>query len=72
MDNYKNLEHYARKLENLLKKYERIIIDNQGMIDDLQDKVYEYLKDALEKETEAEGLYLKLVDYENTINNILV
>jgi hypothetical protein len=34
--------------------------------------VYEYLKDALEKEQEAEGLYMKLVDYENTINSILV
>jgi regulator of replication initiation timing len=31
----------------------------------------EYLKDALDKEQEAEYLYSKLVDLENALNNVL-
>jgi hypothetical protein len=50
VDSGKQLEAYCRKLEGLLKKYERIITESQGRIEELQEKVYEYLKDALEKE----------------------
>lgn len=49
-ENSKSLEAYSHKLEQLLRKYERIIVENQGTIEELQEKVYEYLKDALEKE----------------------
>lgn len=38
----------------------------------MQEKVCEYLRDALEKEQEAEMLYSKLVEYECAMNNILV
>jgi dephospho-CoA kinase len=34
----------------VILKYEDIIVDNHGTIEELQDKVCEYLKDALDKE----------------------
>lgn len=49
-----------------------MLVEDHGTIEELQDKVCEYLKDALDKEQEAENLYIKLVDLENTLNNILV
>jgi hypothetical protein len=45
---------------------------NESTIEELQEKVCEYLRDALEKEQEAEMLYSKLVEYECAMNNILV
>ena len=42
-------EKYSDKLEKMLRKYERIIQSQLGMIQELQEKVYEYLHDALEK-----------------------
>lgn len=49
-----------------------MLIDDQKQIEEYQEKVCEYLKDALEKEHETEALFNKLVDYESMINNILV
>jgi hypothetical protein len=49
-----------------------MLANNQVSIEELQEKVCEYLRDALEKEHEAEMLYSKLVEYENAMNNILV
>jgi hypothetical protein len=63
---------YIEKLESMILKYESIIKSDQEMVEELQDRVYEYLRDALEKEQEAELLYTKLYEYENTINSILV
>lgn len=42
------------------------------MIQEYQDKVCEYLRDALEKEQESETLFTKLIEHESTINAILV
>ena len=47
-------------------------MNDQRSIQEYQEKVCEYLKDALEKEQEAEVLFAKVVEYENNINNILV
>lgn len=63
---------YIEKLESMILKYESIIKSDQEMVEELQERVYEYLRDALEKEQEAELLYTKLYEYENTINSILV
>lgn len=49
-----------------------MLLSDQRIIQEYQDKVCEYLRDALEKEQESETLFTKLVEYENTINNILV
>lgn len=43
-------DDYIKKLEAVILKYEDIIVDNHGTIEELQDKVCEYLKDALDKE----------------------
>lgn len=53
-------------------RYEQMLVADQRTIQEYQDKVCEYLRDALEKEQESEALFTKLVEYENTINNILV
>ena len=38
----------------------------------MQERVYEYLGDAIAKENEVEMLYDDLLQYENDINNILL
>ena len=40
--------------------------------EELNEKVVEYLKDALDKQQEAEMLYSKLVELQNALNNVLV
>lgn len=49
-----------------------MLSNDQRTIQDYQEKVCEYLKDALEKEQESEMLFAKVIDYEQRINNILV
>ena len=41
------MEDYCKKLESLLFKYEGKIIMNHNTIEELEEKVCEYLKDAL-------------------------
>lgn len=53
-------------------KYEHMLISDQRVIQEYQDKVCEYLRDALEKEQESETLFTKLIEHESTINAILV
>ena len=55
-ENTDNREAYIRKLEEIIFEYEKIILNDQNSIKDLQDRVYEYLGDALEKEEEFEAL----------------
>ena len=66
------MQNYCKKLEKLLLIYEKELTDGSKEKEELQNKVVEYLKDALEKEQEAEYLYGKMVDLENALNNILV
>lgn len=56
----------------MIAKYEQMLSNDQRTIQDYQEKVCEYLKDALEKEQESEMLFAKVIDYEQRINNILV
>ena len=37
----------------MILKYEKMLIDDQKQIEEYQEKVCEYLRDALEKEQEA-------------------
>ena len=59
-------------MQNLILKYERMLIEDQKQIEEYQEKVCEYLRDALDKEQEAESLFGKVVQYEATLNYILV
>ena len=59
-------------MQNLILKYERMLIEDQKQIEEYQEKVCEYLRDALDKEQEAENLFGKVVQYEATLNYILV
>ena len=49
-----------------------MLIEDQKQIEEYQEKVCEYLRDALDKEQEAESLFGKVVQYEATLNYILV
>jgi hypothetical protein len=40
-----------------------MLIEDQQQIEEYQEKVCEYLRDALEKEQEAEGLFGRLQEY---------
>lgn len=49
-----------------------MLIEDQQQIEEYQEKVCEYLRDALEKEQEAESLFTKLLEYEGMVSSILV
>lgn len=49
-----NRDDYIRQLEEIIYEHEKIIMNNQNEIKDLQEKVCEYLGDAIEKEEELQ------------------
>jgi len=49
-----------------------MLLQDQKQIEHYQEKVCEYLRDALEKEQEAEHLFNKLVEHEENMNKILL
>lgn len=49
-DNLTERASYIHELEDIIHEYENIIAYNQKTIKELQDEVYEYLGEALEKE----------------------
>jgi hypothetical protein len=53
---------YCKELESVILKYEEKLRNGQGDKEELYQKVTEYLKDALDREQEAEYLYAKMVD----------
>ena len=53
-DSQQNREEYIHELENLIITYEKVIMNNQNEIKELQDRVCEYLGHAIEKEEELE------------------
>lgn len=49
-------DEYRRKLEKVIAKYELIISHDMDIIKELQERVEEYLGDAIEKERECEEM----------------
>jgi len=56
------LMKYCKELESVILKHEQTIKKGQSEKEELYGKVVEYLKDALDREQEAEYLYAKMVD----------
>ena len=62
---------YILELKGTILNYEKIIVSYHSVIRELQDRVYDFMKDAIEKEEEADAFHDAFKNYETEMYELL-